>query len=54
MLLQLPSSKLQQQYSRASVLIIHAMLRKYPEIAVKYIANPLMRPFLIATQEPGK
>ncbi|CAB3990345.1 transport and Golgi organization 6 homolog, partial [Paramuricea clavata] len=54
MLLQLPSSKLQQQYSQASVLIIHAMLRKYPEIAAKYITDPLMWPFLIATQEPGK
>ena len=53
-LLQLPSSKLQQQYSRAPVLIIHAMLRKYPEIASKYIAHPLMQPFLIATEGPGK
>ncbi|XP_028405085.1 transport and Golgi organization protein 6 homolog [Dendronephthya gigantea] len=51
-LLQLPSSKLQQQYSRASVQIIHAMLRKYPEIASKYIADSLMRPFLIMTLEP--
>ena len=53
-MLHLPSSKLQQQYSRALVLIIHAMLRKYPAIAHKYVAGPLMQPFLTATQEPGK
>ena len=48
-LLHLQNPKLRQQYGRVSVQIIHAMITRYPHLAEKYIVDPLMKPFLLAT-----
>ena len=52
-ILYLDNAKLRQQYSRVAVQTIHAMLKRYPDLATKYIVTPLIKPFLIATGQLG-